>query len=213
MFGSLVVGFILSFIGSMPIAGPIAVLVLSKGLEHRHRAGFFIAIGAAVAEAIYAFLAFWGFSKVLARFPIVLPASRLVGCVLLIALGIYMMVRKPSPPEHVEHRDRSNAVGARNILVGFSMTAVNPTLIVTWTAAVSASNASGLIELTPNRAIPFAIGVCTGIILWFASMLSVLKKFKNKMRYDRMNRVIRVMGFVLLLSGTIFGVRALIQWR
>ncbi len=210
---SLIIGFVLSFIGSMPIAGPIAVLVLSKGLEHRHRAGFFIAMGAAVAEAIYAFLAFWGFSKVLARFPIVMPASRLVGCALLIVLGIYLVVRKPKSPEHAEHHDRSNAVGARNILVGFSMTAVNPTLIVTWTAAVSATNASGLIELTPGHAVPFAIGVCAGIILWFASMLSVLKKFRHKMRYDRMNAVIRAMGVILVVSGLVFGVRALVQWR
>lgn len=63
MIAALVIGFVLSFLGSVPIAGPIAVIIVSKALEHRNRAAFFISIGASVAESFYAFLAFWGFRR------------------------------------------------------------------------------------------------------------------------------------------------------
>src|SRR5580692_12304589 len=118
----------------MPIAGPIAAIVVSKGLENKTRAGLCIAVGAAVAESAYAFMAFWGLTSVLSRFPILLPASRLFGCVLLIALGSYFAGRKKKDEQRP--RDETDRLGYQNVLFGLTMTAVNPTLLVTWTAAV-----------------------------------------------------------------------------
>src|SRR5262245_48842570 len=77
-------GLALSFIGSMPIAGPVAVLVLERGLLKRSSEGLRIAIGAAVPESIYAFFAFWGIGTALRAYPVVLPLSRIVtGAVLI----------------------------------------------------------------------------------------------------------------------------------
>ncbi len=66
MLSALLAGFLFGFIGSMPVAGPIAGLVLSRGLQGRFASGANIAVGAALAEAAYACLAFWGFSTLLA---------------------------------------------------------------------------------------------------------------------------------------------------
>ena len=63
------------FAGSMPLAGPVAVLVVSRGALKEYTAAFRIGLGAAVAEGVYAFLAFWGFATFLARYPAVLPIS------------------------------------------------------------------------------------------------------------------------------------------
>jgi threonine/homoserine/homoserine lactone efflux protein len=60
-----IIGFCFGFFGSIPIAGPIAALVLQRGLVGRFRAGALIGAGAAFAEAGYAFMAFWGFSTFL----------------------------------------------------------------------------------------------------------------------------------------------------
>ena len=59
------IGFVFGFIGSMPVAGPIAILVFGRGLEGRLRSGVYLAIGAAIAESIYAYLRVWGFSELL----------------------------------------------------------------------------------------------------------------------------------------------------
>jgi threonine/homoserine/homoserine lactone efflux protein len=213
MIGSLVVGFVFAFIGSIPIAGPIAVVVLSKGLEHRNRAGIFIAIGAAVAEAVYAFLAFWGFSTVLARFPNLVPATRVAGCAILIALGVYLAVREPKAGEGAQRKDRTSGRGARNLLLGFWMTAVNPTLLVTWTAAVGAAHSTGVLDLQPRDAFPFSLGVCAGIIAWFAVLLALLGRFQSRINPTKLRTVIRVIGAALVVLGVVFGIRTLTHWR
>jgi threonine/homoserine/homoserine lactone efflux protein len=210
---ALILGFVLAFLGSIPIAGPIAVIVLSKGLEHRNRAGLFIAMGAAVAEAIYAFLAFWGFSAVLSRFPKLVPATRLVGCLILIGLGIYLAVRTPKSKEAQQQKDKKGVVGVRNILLGFSMTFVNPTLLVTWTAAVGAAHSSGILDMQPHNAFPFSLGVCGGIIAWFALMLALLAKFHDKMKPEKMQIIIKAIGVALIVLGSAFAIRVLWKWN
>ena len=71
-----VVGFLFGFIGSIPVAGPISALVFSRGIQGRFRSGVFISLGGGVAEALYSFLAFWGFSSYLTRYPFIVPVSR-----------------------------------------------------------------------------------------------------------------------------------------
>src|SRR3954464_12841295 len=93
---ALAVGAVMSFIGSMPIAGPVAVLVLERGLLQRRREGLGLALGAAAGESIYAFLAFWGVGTILKMSPAVLPISRMAGAGVLIVLGIYLATRQSS---------------------------------------------------------------------------------------------------------------------
>ena len=213
MIVALIIGFVFAFFGSIPIAGPIAVIVLSKGLQYRNRAGLFIAIGAAVAEAIYAFLAFWGFSAVLSRYPKLIPATRLVGCAILIGLGIYLAVRTPKSKEAAQSKDKSKVVGVRNILLGFSMTVVNPTLLVTWTAVVGAAHSTGILEMQPRDAFPFSIGVCGGIIAWFALMLMLIGRFHHRMNPKKMQKIIQAIGIALIALGAAFGARVLWKWN
>jgi threonine/homoserine/homoserine lactone efflux protein len=208
---ALLVGFLFGFFGSMPIAGPTAVVVVAKGLENKFRTGLYIAIGASVAESVYAFMAFWGLTSVLSRFPILLPASRLVGCAILMGLGAYFLFRKakkdsksPKAPERV---------GYQNLLFGLSMTAVNPTLVVTWTAAVSAAHSTGLLRVHALDAFPFAGGVAVGIVAWFASLLWLLSHFHQKVNAKTLDKVIRGMGVILLLVGVSLAIRVVMKWH
>jgi threonine/homoserine/homoserine lactone efflux protein len=208
---ALLVGLFLGFLGSMPIAGPIAVVVVSKGLENKTRAGICIAAGAAAAESAYAFMAFWGLTSVLNRFPVILRASRLFGCALLIGLGFYFIFRKPknaAPPKEQEER-----AGYRNVLFGLSVTAANPTLIVTWTAAVSAAHSTGILRVRALDAFPFAAGVAVGIVGWFALLLWLLSHFRSKVNPSTVDRVIRGMGVLLIVLGVAFAIRVIVGWH
>jgi threonine/homoserine/homoserine lactone efflux protein len=208
---ALVVGLLLSFVGSMPIAGPIAAIVVSKGLENKTRAGLCIAGGAAVAESAYAFMAFWGITSVLNRFPGILRASRILGCAILVALGLYFFFRKRK--EAVRPEDPIERVGYKNVLFGFSVTAANPTLIVTWTAAVSAAHSTGILRVRAFDAFPFAAGVVTGIVSWFAILLWLLSHFRTKVNPRTIDRAIRVMGILLVVLGVAFAIRVIGAWH
>lgn len=212
---ALVIGFVLAFVGSMPIAGPIAVILVSKGLDGQRRAGLYIAIGAAICESAYACVAFLGLTAAIGRFPLLMPASRAIGCTILVALGTYFLLRRPKDtrPRAPDGPPSSQSPRYGNLALGFSITLFNPTLIVTWTAAVTAAQSTGLLRVHPLDAFPFAGGVATGIITWFTVLLWLLTRFQRNLRPELLERIIKGMGVILIMAGLGFGIRMLVLWR
>jgi len=92
------VGFVAAFIASMPVAGPVAALIVRHALEGRARAAVMIAIGTGLAEGLYALLALWGFATVLDDAPAIIPISKALAAVILIALGIVFARFVPTTP-------------------------------------------------------------------------------------------------------------------
>ena len=220
MFIAWLIGLAFGFFGSMPIAGPTAVVLVSKGLGNEVRSGIYIAAGAAAAESVYAFMAFWGLTAVLSRYPVLLPASRLVGAVLLFGLGLHFVTRKGKAPETLAVASAQTTgtggiprrLAYRNVLFGLSLTAVNPTLLVTWTAAVSAAHAMGALRVWALDAFPFATGAAGGIVGWFARFLWLLARFRSRVKPEAIDRFIRWMGGVLIVAGIGLAIRAVSQW-
>src|SRR5688572_14341930 len=158
---ALLAGSIMGFLGSMPIAGPVAVLVLERGLIRRGREGLGVAMGAAAAESVYAFLAYWGLGTVLYASPSLLHASRLVGAGVMITLGIYLATRK-SPPRAITEDPAPAGRKRRGFLLGLSVTFLNPTIIVSWTMVTATVHSTGWAAPGMVSGVAFALGVGAG---------------------------------------------------
>lgn len=204
---SLVIGVIFGFVGSVPIAGPTAALVASLALAGRARTGLYVAAGSAAAECIYAFLAVWGLAEVIGPFPSLVLALRLAGCAALVLLGAYLVARRPEPRGDA-HRQPSPA-GRRSLLLGFTITIANPTLIVSWTAAVGIANSTGLLRLSARDALPFAAGAGVGAVIWFAVLVWLLRHARSRMSARTGERAIRALGVALIVCGAGLGARVL----
>ncbi len=198
------IGFAFGFFGSVPIAGPIAALVLQRGLTRRYKDGFAIGLGCAVAEAGYAFLAFWGFATFLADYPIIEPASRLLAALILIGLGVSFA--RYRGPKLSDERPPA-ATTYRSALVGFTITALNPTLIATWTAATTTLYSTGLIQADPIAALPFAGGCFVGIAGWFSLLTYLLKRYETRFRRETLDLVVRIVGWLIVALGVFFAYR------
>lgn len=204
-------GFAFGFLGSMPVAGPIAVLVLRLGLNHDARHARLVAFGGALAESGYALLAFWGLSTVLDRYPMILPASKAVGAVVGLALGLVLLrYRSPQPKEPPPAQTGRRRGSKRSFFGGFLITALNPAFLVTWTAALAALHATGVVKMTPDRAVPFALAACLGIIAWFSVLLWLVRRFKGAFRPAAVERLVRVFGVLLVVGSLWVGVGT---WR
>jgi threonine/homoserine/homoserine lactone efflux protein len=199
-------GFAFGFVGSMPVAGPISLLVFGRGLQDRARSGAYLAAGAAIAESIYAYLAFWGFSELLAGYAWVELLSRALAAVLLTGLGIHF-VRRSSPPPTSGYAPYKEVGNKRSFVLGFTITALNPTLMASWGAAVTTMHSFHLVAFGPGRALPFSIGVCLGITSWFWLLLGLLARYRNRFQASTVERVVRVMGVLLIGLGLFFAVR------
>jgi threonine/homoserine/homoserine lactone efflux protein len=204
------VGLFLGFFGSVPVAGPASILVLKNALERGHREGFDIAVGAAVGEAIYAFVAFWGLTSALVRFPFFALVARVLGAVLLIGIGVYLVIAKRGrEPTEAALGDAQG----RRFVSGFVSAIFNPTLIVTWTSVVTAIHATELVEMRPSRALPFALGVGFGIMGWFAFLVKMVERFRVRMRRQSLDRVVRAMGWAMIAIGMFIASRTLWHMR
>jgi threonine/homoserine/homoserine lactone efflux protein len=204
---SLLVGLVAAFVGSIPVAGPISVLVLERGLEGDRHGAIAIAIGSAIAEMVYAGLAFAGVSTLLAHVPAILPVIRGIGAAILFGVGMYFVLRKKKSGKKKAVQAKKGA--AHKWLLGLSITALNPTLFISWTVVITTLHGAGLVPPVARDAIPFALGVGCGVVAWFLALGEGVKHFRSLVRPTTLERGVRVMGYVLIVAGLAMGVRAI----
>ena len=194
------IAFAFGFIGSMPLTGPIAVLVFSECLEGHYGVALRVGLGAALAEAGYAAFAFWGFTRFFAEHPTVLPVSKGLSALLLTVLGVYFARWSPNEPGA---SGPGSARRAKGFALGFSVSALNPTLLGTWSAAVAFLYARQLVRFTPLGALPFGLAAGAGVAGWQVCGVGLLRRYTHRFPRRAMTWSVRVMG-VLLLVGAVF---------
>ncbi|KUF84302.1 hypothetical protein AM587_10010356 [Phytophthora nicotianae] len=226
----LIAGFCFGFLGSVPIAGPTSAMVLKLGIQGKYTAGLTIAVGGAISEATYAGIAFWGFGSFLAGAKFLLPVSkyvdegvavvmtvsnrtvlccgRVLGAIMFTLIGLVFLKAdmKPSLDPDVE---ASHGKGVRrpqgevlkNILMGLTMSGINPALLASYTGAIASVYGTGMLEFTLFLAVVFAIGVCCGVSTWFYLLLSLLKKYKQRLKSHTIDLIMRGLGCFLLTLG------------
>lgn len=198
------VAFAFGFIGSMPLAGPIALLVFARGIEGDLRGAARIAIGASIAEGLYATVAFWGFSVLSAGHPLMVPISHGLTAIVLIAVGGYFLAWKPSTPADAatpSPAPRKSNGHTSALVVGFMISALNPTLIVTWSAAVAWLYSRQFVEFAPWMAAPFGGMAAVGVLSWFLVMLALLRRYRDRFPHKVLTWIVRSMGLALIAFG------------
>lgn len=197
------VGMLIGFIGSMPVAGPIAVLVLGRGLQNRGSNALYLALGAGIAESVYAYLAFWGFSAFLIRYPWIERVAHFSASAVFIALGVHFYRKRNAPPAQAQ---TSHGGDKKSFFLGFTITALNPTLIATWTFTVSTVYSFGLVTFDAWNAVPFSLGALVGIVGWFAILITLMRRFRSNVRQRTIQRALHVMAIVLIVVGVGLGI-------
>ena len=210
MFLTAVCAIMIGFAGSVPVAGPIAVLTLDRALERHFRTAMAIAVGGAVAEALYAFAAAWGAGVLVSRYPWLAQASNAVGALLLGGLGVAFLRRDKeivARSEIVEERARH-----RSFFVGFSITLFNPTLIATWGIVATQFAAMKVLDASISSAAVFAAGITVGIIAWFAIMIELVRRLHANFTDKTLLKIKRAMAILVWALAIAFAYRATAPW-
>jgi threonine/homoserine/homoserine lactone efflux protein len=149
-----IAGLLAGFIFSMPIAGPISILVTSNALKGRLRYCNLVNLGASFADFTYVFIAVYGLTKLYSFYKPIIPYIFSFGSVLLIFLG-YRIFRTNVDIEHLEDKSyisekiKKKERGA--FYTGFMINFFNPTLFIGWLT-------SSLLVITILAAMGFQTG-------------------------------------------------------
>ncbi len=201
MLTALALGFGMSFVGTMPVAGPISLLVLARGLDGRHCAALLLAAGGAVGEGAYAALAWLGVGALLPRFPVLLQASQALAAAILVALGLAFVLRRT--PETAPVPAASG--GGGSFAAGLAIAVLNPTFLATWTGAVTVVHAAG-VSASAWVAPAFAAGVALGAVAWFWVLLALVRRHRGRFRPRTLQLALRVLGAAMAALGVWFAV-------
>ena len=188
-------GTLIAFVGSMPIAGPLAVLVLERAVSGKRAEGIYIGLGGALAEAVVAFGVALLFPLLFALSDMVVWVSRIAGASLVGLIGLVLLVY----PDIVKRPPTARRRGS--FITGLVLSGVNPTLVATWTVVVATLNSHGFLGRSAAAAAFFAIGVATGVAGWMTLLALLSGKMQEYVQGHRRTQVIRGLGLVLVCAG------------
>jgi threonine/homoserine/homoserine lactone efflux protein len=202
------IGTALGFFGAIPVAGPVSALVLRYGLKHQYRNGRALAFGAGLAEAIYVLLAFFGFNVLIHSIPYLEFASKAVTSLILIGLGVYFILARPSTWSDPSTGPSTNpsidqTKGRSALIIGFGISIVNPTLLATWTTVITTIHGLKLFAFSPSSSCVFALGVWVGITLWFSLMLALIRMNHQRFKTTWIRWLLIGMGVLLTVLGMV----------
>lgn len=188
-------GFLMAFFGSMPPVGPIAVLLLERGVTGRDREGRGIALGAAMAETIYCALAMAGVSELMSRYAVVETIARAVGVVILLGLGVHFArFTMKSEPRAVKESVRFGGPFA----LGFAVSAANPVLIITWSGSIATLLAFAHLRFDVAQRAVFVLAVFAGMFSWFHLFLALLRRYQARVTLRAAQWSVRVAGSAMI---------------
>ncbi len=198
---ALLLGALFGFFGAIPVAGPVSALIVRLGLGHREREGRLLASGAALAESVYVFLAALGYATLLRAFPVVDTLARTLASLILTGLGAYFVLKAGSLRAPGESPGVDSAKKRGPFAIGFVVSILNPTLMVTWTTVLAWVHGWRMIELGTFESLAFALGAGAGIVLWFSGMLRWLTRSGGHLHEKTLIRLIRGTGWLLIALG------------
>jgi threonine/homoserine/homoserine lactone efflux protein len=130
-----VAGLIAGFIFSMPIAGPISILVTSNALKGRLKYCNLLTIGASLADLVYVFIAVYGLTRFYSWYKPAIPY--LMGaCSLFIIFIGYTILRTKIDPGKLDDKvhlpERINKEVRGGFFTGLLVNLINPTIFFGW---------------------------------------------------------------------------------
>jgi len=130
-----IVGLLTGIIFSMPIAGPISILITTNALKGRFRYCILVNIGASFATFAYVFVAVYGLTKLYSFYAPAIPYLFSLGSIFLLYLG-YKIFKTKIDFEHFEDKSQLNEKIKKKEKGGFYTGCLinffNPTLFIGW---------------------------------------------------------------------------------
>lgn len=126
-------GLFAGFFFSVPIAGPISILETSNALKGNLRYCLRLALGGAIVEFVYVFVAVYGLTSLFSYYEKAIPIILIVGSLFLMVVAIKIF-RTKLKLEQLSNSDQSenSSLNTGGFRTGLILNLTNPSLFVGW---------------------------------------------------------------------------------
>jgi threonine/homoserine/homoserine lactone efflux protein len=183
--------------------GPVTILVVRRALSGDWQGAWRVGFGRIPPETLYCAGATFGTATLIEELPTVRMVFEVLGVLVLIGMGTWFAARSHEPDEELEVDEDSG----RGDWAGFFISAVNPTLLLSWSALVGVGLAVSGLSLTWVQKAVFPLGVGTGIALGYAVLIWTLRRFGEQLNHTMVSWTIRVIGFAFVVLGAWHGLQ------
>ena len=95
------------------------------------------------------------------------------------------------------HNSPKKVKETKAFLIGVGVSAVNPSLIASWTFTATTIYSMKLIPFSLAHSLLFSGGVCVGIIAWFGIMMKIMELHRNNLDPKILDRGLKAVAFLL----------------
>lgn len=207
MLGAFLAGFGFGFIACIPV-GPVNVTIINEGACRGFRRTFFIGLGAAVMEVLYALVSFAGFSQLFTS-DWMRAGMELASFVVLLGLGLKYLLA-PCAPVNVPH---AVAVVEQRLhphtafMTGFVRVLGNPATLLWWIAVAAMLVAHQWVDNTWPDKLACVAGIGLGALVWFTKLGYAVSLGHGKFSTRTLVRMARVSGALLVVAALVVGGR------
>jgi len=201
--------FFTSFFLCVPI-GPVNLEVFQSAIKKQHAHALSIALGAALGDALWALAAFFGISPFLKNgYNILIEGIfLLITSVITFVLGLYSL-KDARLFEKIEKREEARVESIRrkrwSFAKGLAMVMINPLGIASWLIVLSFMKKLRIyIPFTLTYEVVFLVVVLTGAFSYFTLIVFITNKMKSLFSPERTGKIIKVLGYVLILFSLYF---------
>lgn len=184
------------FLIAAPV-GPVNVLCIQRSLQKGWRAGIVSGLGAALVDTLYGGIAGFSISLIIQFLLREQTWIRLIGGILLIAIGIFYYNK---PPLSLRSEKRENSDGS-DLISTFLLTATNPTTILSFLAILAML---GLGAHRPLWETSLLVGgIFVGSMTWWIVLASGAHMLRDKVTDETMRWLNRVGGIAIAAFGIV----------
>lgn len=193
-------GILVGLAATMPL-GPIGILVLQRTLSRSRPAGFYSGAGAAISDLIYASVTGFGMTLIIGIIRENELWFRIIGSVILLALGILIFF---SHPERYELKKQKRRQSALKYIAGTFMLAFSNPYIIFWYLAVFSGFGITLSLNQFSAALFFLVGFLTGDIFWWFLLSWGANHFKSRFNIKILLWFNRIAGAGIIVVTLLF---------
>ena len=198
--GIILGAFLTGFLSSTLALGPVTFLVFRNALIGKYGRGVAMIFGSSLMEAIYCATALTLVSTVLSYNHKIQIFSRAVSFFLFLIIGIYLLKTNLDREISSGVKEASKGEKSKSFLAGFVLVALNPTIILTWSAAITVLYSLKIVAIsTFLDIVVFALFAAIGTICGGLSMIFLIKIYKINFSRQSIKVILKLFGIILIV--------------